>query len=75
MRTTIDIDDDVLEAVRAIARSERRGMGTVVSNLVRRGLVPPRARIDTRGAFPVFQVPEGTAAITDAMVRLATEET
>ena len=38
MRTTLDIDDDVLQAVRERARRERRTMGEVISGLARRGL-------------------------------------
>jgi hypothetical protein len=74
VRTTINIDDDVLEAARDIARTERRGLGAVVSALVRQGLVPPQPRIEDEDGFPVFQVKPGTAAITEMMVRAALEE-
>jgi len=56
VRTTINLDDDVLETTRAIARAERRALGAVVSDLVRRGLVPPQPRIDDEDGFPVFRV-------------------
>jgi len=38
MRTTIDIDDDVLRAVKELARRERTTAGRVISELARRGL-------------------------------------
>ncbi len=38
MRTTLDLDDDVLEAGRALARRQRRTMGAVVSDLMRTAL-------------------------------------
>jgi len=38
VRTTLDIDDDVLAAAREIARRERRTAGAVVSDLARRAL-------------------------------------
>lgn len=38
MRTTLDLDDDVLEAGRAPAQSQRRTMGAVVSELMRTAL-------------------------------------
>jgi len=38
MRTTLDIDDDLLEAAREIARRERRSLGTVLSRLAREAL-------------------------------------
>lgn len=38
MRTTLDIDDDVLLAVKDRARSERRSAGEVISELARQAL-------------------------------------
>jgi hypothetical protein len=74
MRTTINLDDDVLEAARAVARTERRALGVVMSDLVRRGLVPQQPRIDDEDGFPVFRLRPGAAPITDEMVRGALEE-
>lgn len=73
MRTTINIDDDLAEAARAIARLEQRSLGSVISSLARRGLSPP-ARIAQASPFPVFEVPFGTAPITDETVAKALEE-
>jgi len=39
MRTTLDLDDDVLAAARSIAAARKQTMGKVVSDLVRRSLV------------------------------------
>lgn len=38
MRTTLDVDDDVLQAARERADREGRTIGQVVSELARRGL-------------------------------------
>jgi hypothetical protein len=38
MRTTLDIDDDVLSAAKELAASERSSAGKVISNLARAGL-------------------------------------
>lgn len=38
MRTTIDIDQDVLETAKEIARKEKKSTGAVISGLARRGL-------------------------------------
>lgn len=38
MRTTLDIDDDILHAVKERARRERLTVGQVMSALARRGL-------------------------------------
>jgi hypothetical protein len=74
VRTTINLDDDVLETARAIARLEGRGLGHVVSDLARRGLAPGVARIDTDDGFPVFRVRADAAPITDQMVQAALED-
>jgi hypothetical protein len=74
VRTTINLDDDVLDTTRAIARAERRALGAVVSDLVRRGLVPPQPRITDEDGFPVFRVRHPAQPITDEMVRAALEE-
>lgn len=43
MRTTLDIADDVLAAVKERARREHKSMGQVVSELIRQALTAPRA--------------------------------
>lgn len=71
MRTTLDIDDGVLAAARAIAESENRSLGSVVSELARRGLVPQQRAAD---GFPTFEVSEGAAPITPDMVERAMDD-
>lgn len=41
MRTTLDVAEDVLQAVKERAQRERRTAGEVVSELVRRALATP----------------------------------
>lgn len=72
MRTTLDIDDDVVAAARELAAGERRSIGSVISELARRGLTP--ARVETDGDLPVIRVPGGVAPITPEMVRRALDE-
>lgn len=43
MRTTLDVDDDVLQAAKEIAASRRTTAGKVLSELARRALEPRRA--------------------------------
>jgi hypothetical protein len=38
MRTTLDIDDDVLQAAKELARREHKTAGRILSELARRGL-------------------------------------
>lgn len=72
MRTTLDIDDDVVAAARELAAGERRSLGAVISELARRGLTP--ARVESEGGLPVIRVPNGTPPITPGMVARALEE-
>lgn len=43
MRTTLDIDDDVLQAAKELARRERSTAGAVISRLARDALSGPRS--------------------------------
>jgi hypothetical protein len=72
VRTTLDLDEDVIAAARELAAAERRSLGSVVSELARRGLTP--ARVETDGDLPVIRVPAGSAPITPEMVRRALDE-
>ena len=72
MRTTLEIDDDVVAAARELAAGERRSIGSVISELARRGLTP--ARIESDGDLPVIRVPAGTPAITPEIVRRALDD-
>ena len=42
MRTTLDIDADVLQAAKEIARREKKTAGEVISRLARSALTAPR---------------------------------
>ena len=48
MRTTLDIDDDVLQAAKEIAVTRRSTAGKVISELARRGLAPPREKVKVK---------------------------
>jgi len=73
MRTTLVIEDDVLEAARSLAEAEGKSVGEVISTLARRGLAP-QPQETTEGSFPVFTVSAGAKPITMEMVQRALEE-
>jgi hypothetical protein len=58
MRTTLDIEDDVLQAAKELAHQEGSTAGQVISRLARRGLTAPAARSSksptTRGGVPLL---------------------
>jgi hypothetical protein len=73
MRTTLVIEDDVLEAARGLAESEGKSLDQVISELARRGLSPQSQEIADEG-FPVFGVRPGAEPITLEMVQRALHE-
>ena len=56
MRTTLDIEDDVLQAAKELAQRNGGTAGQVISDLARRGLNAPPAkrRPGLRGGVPVL---------------------
>lgn len=58
MRTTLNLDDDVLESVKDYAQARSIALGEAVSRLVRRGLDAPFPT-KLRNGIPVFDVPAG----------------
>jgi Arc/MetJ family transcription regulator len=53
MRTTLDIDEDVLQAAKELARVHGKTAGQMVSELARRALEPPAVR-RLRNGVPVL---------------------
>ena len=70
MRTTLEIDDDVLQAARSVAAAEDKSIGKALSDLARRGLAR-QSRSKARSEFPVFDVGPDAPSITLEMVRKA----
>lgn len=53
MRTTLDIDDDILQAAKEIAASRETTAGHVLSELARKGLEPTRP-LKVRNGVPLL---------------------
>ncbi len=78
MRTTLDIDEDVLSAVKSLAQSEKRSAGKVLSELARKGLMPSvKTKRRYRNGVPLFNFPRkpGDIIVTSEMVRKLRDET
>jgi hypothetical protein len=73
MRTTLQIEDDVLDAARSLAKAEQTTVGEVISRLARKGLAPQR-QTARRAGFPTFSVSRGARPITSEMVRRAEDD-
>jgi hypothetical protein len=69
MRTTLDIDADVLQAAKEIAEMHRKTAGQVVSELLRKALqAPGTARGKTRNGVPLIRRRPGAPPMTMALV-------
>ncbi len=70
MRTTLDIDDDVLQAAKELAKSRRTTTGQVLSELARRALAPT-GRDRLRNGVPLLpRRPRGPKPTMDLVNRL-----
>jgi hypothetical protein len=63
MRTTVNLPDDVLRVARSLANLKGISLGDALAQLARAGL-RPAARINTKTAFPSFEVSERAKPIT-----------
>ena len=76
MRTTLDIDLDVLEAAKEMAGRTRRTAGQVLSDLARKALVisspSPAEKPTLRGGFEIL--PAGNRVVTKELVQKLAEE-
>ena len=75
MRTTLNLDSDVLEAAKMLAARERKPLGTVISDLLRRSVEPPRTPARERNGIPLFPVAQGARAVSPEMVKELLDET
>lgn len=70
MRTTIDIEDALLEAARGVAAQSKRSLGAVISEWARRGLSPHGGASGRRkGKIPTFDVPPDAAPLNPRLVK------
>jgi negative regulator of replication initiation len=75
MRTTLDIDDDLLLAAKELAASQRKTAGEVVSDLLRRALqarAPSDQRV--RNGVPLIRRRPGAPVMTMALVNELRDE-
>lgn len=69
MRTTLDIDDDVLEAVKSLARKTDRTAGAVLSELARRALTATPAATASPAAVGGFvPFPQRGGVVTNELI-------
>jgi hypothetical protein len=75
VRTTLDIDDDVLQAAKELGGMQKKTAGQILSELARKALAPapqPRARI--RNGVPLLPSRPGAPIMTMADVNRLRDE-
>jgi hypothetical protein len=71
VRTTLDIDDDVLQAAKERARRDKKTMGEVISELARSALTATPQRPATRGTKSLYgfrPFPKRGGIVTNEMI-------
>lgn len=69
VRTTLDLDLDVLQAAKEIAAARNTTAGKVLSELARKGLAQPARSARTRNGVPLLpRQPEGARRATMQLV-------
>jgi hypothetical protein len=63
MRTTLNLDEDVLRAAKSLALIRAKSLGKVISELARRGIHASSATAQ-RGELPTFTVDHGERPLT-----------
>ena len=73
MRTTLDLDEDILQIAKELARQQRKTAGQVVSELVRKSLAPHTAPA-RRNGVPLLPANRGGTRPTMELVNQLRDE-
>jgi hypothetical protein len=74
MRTTLDVDDDVLQAAKEIAANRGTTAGRVLSDLARKALEPAES-VEIRNGVPLMpRRPKGSPPLTMELVNRLRDE-
>lgn len=74
MRTTLEIDDDVLLAAKELAEAQNSTAGKVLSELARKALGPSRKAAARRNGIPLLPRRKGARPVTSATVASLLED-
>ena len=73
MRTTVDIEEDVLLAAKEIARQKRTSLGRVLSDLARKSLTP-KPKTSKKHGLPQFPIQPNAGVVTTELVNQLRDE-
>jgi len=74
VRTTLDIDEDVLESAKELAARRRTTAGRVLSELARSALAPRDRTRRKRNGVPILPKQRGTRLVTPEIVNRLRDE-
>lgn len=78
MRTTLDIDDDVLSATKELARSAHKTAGKIISELARKALTQPseaaRSTHEPAAFYGIRPLPRRGGIVSNELVNRIREE-
>jgi hypothetical protein len=69
VRTTVDLDEDVLRVAKHLAQEQEQSLGRVLSGLIRRGLQPGSKVVARPGAIPILPRRPGAQPVTAQIVK------
>ena len=74
MRTTIDLDDELLADARKLARLQSQPLARTINQLLQRGLAREVPKIEIRKGIPMMVHGPGAIPITNELVRSLLDE-
>jgi hypothetical protein len=69
MRTTVDLDEDILRTAKQLARESEQSLGRVLSDLARRGLTPAPRKYKMRNGVALLMPKPGAKPVTPEHVK------
>jgi hypothetical protein len=69
VRTTVDLDEDILRVIKDLARERSQSMGHVLSELARKGLQPAEPLLTFRNGIPLLPRLPGAKPVTSDHVK------
>jgi hypothetical protein len=69
MRTTVDIDEDLLRMAKHLAQERRQSLGRTVSELIRKALQPAEGAGVRQGLIPTLPRKPGGQTVTAQAVK------
>jgi len=74
VRTTLDIDEDVLESAKELAAKRRTTAGRIISELARSALAPRGRSPRKRNGVPILPEQRGARIVTPEIVNRLRDE-